>query len=183
MYVNILFIAIADKTCQHVPSKYFTILLPIYPLVTNGLSHPYQMYESTFIFRVVKRNFSFLFHFSMNYFSANRIAPDGTPHFAASHMGPMSNKKDARLIWVEINDRPSYDRGKLGIQTKCTICQKELEHVYMKYLFSHKDIITLFCFNLLGYCSCCYEQVLIENMIIGQYDHNRELMSLPTVSM
>ena len=36
--------------------------------------------------------------------SANRIAPDGTPCFAASHLGlfglPMSNKKDARRIWV-----------------------------------------------------------------------------------
>ena len=36
--------------------------------------------------------------------SANRIAPDGTPHFAASHLRlfclPMSHKKEARLIWV-----------------------------------------------------------------------------------
>ena len=35
---------------------------------------------------------------------ANIIAPDGKPHFAASHLGllflPMSNKKDARRIWV-----------------------------------------------------------------------------------
>ena len=34
----------------------------------------------------------------------NRIAPDGTLRFAASHMGllclPMSHKKYARLIWV-----------------------------------------------------------------------------------
>ena len=37
---------------------------------------------------------------------ANRIAPDGTPPFAASHLGlfclPMSHKKDARLIWVKL---------------------------------------------------------------------------------
>ena len=34
--------------------------------------------------------------------SANGIAPDGKPRFAASHLGlfclPMSHKKDARLI-------------------------------------------------------------------------------------
>ena len=42
----------------------------------------------------------------MKIMSANRIAPDGTPRFAASHLGlfylPMSHKKDARLIWVNI---------------------------------------------------------------------------------
>ena len=36
--------------------------------------------------------------------SVNRIAPDGTPRFAASHLEllclPMSHKKDARFIWV-----------------------------------------------------------------------------------
>ena len=40
----------------------------------------------------------------MNFLQANRIAPDGTPRFAASHLGllclPMSHKKDSRLIWV-----------------------------------------------------------------------------------
>ena len=38
---------------------------------------------------------------------ANRIAPDGMPRFAASHLGlfclPMSHKKDARLIWVNMS--------------------------------------------------------------------------------
>ena len=37
----------------------------------------------------------------MKIMSANRIAPDGTPHFVASHLRllclPMSHKKDARL--------------------------------------------------------------------------------------
>ena len=37
--------------------------------------------------------------------SANRIAPDGTPRFAASHLGLfcflMSHKKDVRRIWVK----------------------------------------------------------------------------------
>ena len=45
-----------------------------------------------------------IFHFSLNIMSANRIAPDGMPCFAVSHLGlfclPMSHKKDARLIWV-----------------------------------------------------------------------------------
>ena len=49
--------------------------------------------------------FSFIFHFSMKIMSANRIAPDGTPHFAASHLGlfclPMFHKKDVRLIGVK----------------------------------------------------------------------------------
>ena len=48
-------------------------------------------------------SFSFLFHLLMKIMSANRKAPDGTPHFSASHLGlfclPMSHKKDARLIY------------------------------------------------------------------------------------
>ena len=60
--------------------------------------------ESTCIFRGSGSDFSFLFHFSMKIISANRIAPDGTPRFAA-HLGlfclPMSDKKEARLIWVK----------------------------------------------------------------------------------
>ena len=55
------------------------------PLVMNGLSHPYSLVESTFTFRVIWNNFSF--YFSMNFLQANRIAPDGTPRFAASHLG------------------------------------------------------------------------------------------------
>ena len=38
----------------------------------------------------------------MKIMSANRITPNGTPRFVASHLGlyclPMSHKKDARLI-------------------------------------------------------------------------------------
>ena len=74
--------------------------------MTNGLSNPYHLDESIFIFRSVKRIFSFLFHVSMKIVSANRIAPDGTPRFAASHPGIfclyMCHKKDTRLIWVNI---------------------------------------------------------------------------------
>ena len=51
--------------------------------------------------------FSFLFHFSMNDLPANRITQDGTPRFAASHLGifclPMSHKEDARLIWIKFS--------------------------------------------------------------------------------
>ena len=71
-------------------------------LVTNGLSQPYRLDESIFIFRGIESVFSFLIHFSLKILSANRIAPDGTPRFAASHLGlfclPMSHKKDATLI-------------------------------------------------------------------------------------
>ena len=72
--------------------------------MTNGLSNLYHLDSSTFIFKTTMSNFSFLFQFSMKFMSANRIAPDRTSRFAASHLGlfslPMSYKKDAMLIWV-----------------------------------------------------------------------------------
>ena len=37
------------------------------PLVTNGLSHPYHLDESTFIFRDIRSNISILFHSSMKF--------------------------------------------------------------------------------------------------------------------
>ena len=81
------------------------LLKVINPLVTNGFSHPYHLDESTSIFRGIRSKFSFLFHFSVKIMLANRIAPDGTPRFVASHLGlfglPMSHKKDARLLWVK----------------------------------------------------------------------------------
>ena len=49
--------------------------------------------------------FLFYISFSMKFMKANRIAPEGTPRFAASHLGlfclSMSIKKDARL-WVKL---------------------------------------------------------------------------------
>ena len=64
--------------------------------MTNGLAHHYHL-ESIFILGASGVILGFLFHFSMNFLKANRIAPDGTPHSAASHMGlyclPMSHKK------------------------------------------------------------------------------------------
>ena len=73
------------------------------PYLMNGFSPHYQLDESTFIFRGVRSDFYFfLSHFSMKFLCANRIAPDGTPQNAASHLRlcclPMSHKKDARLI-------------------------------------------------------------------------------------
>ena len=74
------------------------------PNKSNGLSHPYHLDEPIFIFRGIRSGFSFLFHFSMKFLKANIIAPDGTPRFAASHLGlfclPKSHKKDARLKCV-----------------------------------------------------------------------------------
>ena len=67
----------------------------------NGFSHRYHLGEATFIFRGVRSDFQIVFNFSMKILSANRIAPDGTPRSAASHLGlfclPMYHKKDARL--------------------------------------------------------------------------------------
>ena len=70
------------------------------------------MGESTFIFRGIRSDFQIVFNFSMKILLANRIAPDGTPHSAASHLGlyclPMSHKKDVRLnelskeVWVQV---------------------------------------------------------------------------------
>ena len=49
-------------------------------------------------------NFNY-YSFLMKIKSVNRIAPDGMPRFAASHLGlfclSMSHKKDARFIWVK----------------------------------------------------------------------------------
>ena len=59
------------------------------PYLTNGFSHHYQLDESIFIFRGIRSDFFLFFfsHFSMKFFKANRIAPDGTPRSAASHLG------------------------------------------------------------------------------------------------
>ena len=76
------------------------------PLVTNGLSYPYHLDESIFIYGGIRSIFSFLFHFSMKFMSASRIALNGTPRLAAAHLElfclPMSHKKKARLIWVKL---------------------------------------------------------------------------------
>ena len=77
------------------------VSLTINPYLTNGLSHHYYLDESTFILRGFRWDFDFLFHFSVKFLQANRIAPDWTPGSAASHLGlfclPMPHKRDARL--------------------------------------------------------------------------------------
>ena len=75
--------------------------------MTSGFYNPYHLDGSTFIFRGTGSDFVlFLFHFSMNIKLANRIAPDWTSRFAASHLGlfclPMSHKKETRQIWVKL---------------------------------------------------------------------------------
>ena len=87
-----------------IPLHIIYLIIFINPFLTNGLSHLYHLGESTFIFRGVRNDFLFIFflsHFSIKFFCANRIAPDGTPRSAASHLElcclPMSQKKDARL--------------------------------------------------------------------------------------
>ena len=94
----------------------------IYPLVTNELSHPYHLDEFFFIFRDIRSNFSFLFHFSMKIKIANRIAPDGTPRSATSHLGifclGMSHKKKARLISQCISGQSANRKRQLTVHPK-----------------------------------------------------------------
>ena len=72
------------------------------PYLTNGFSHRIQLGETTFIFRGVRSDFYFISQFSMTFLCANRIAPDGTPRSAASHLRlyclHVCHKRDARLI-------------------------------------------------------------------------------------
>ena len=67
------------------------------PYLTNAFSHLYHSGEYS-----VPREFLNSIQLSMKILYANRIAPDGTPRSATSHLGlfclPMSHKRDARLI-------------------------------------------------------------------------------------
>ena len=56
--------------------------LRVNPNKASGLSHPYHLDESTFTFRGIGSNL--LFHLSMKIMSANEVAPDWMPSFAAS---------------------------------------------------------------------------------------------------
>ena len=61
----------------------------------------------------------------MKIMSANRLAPDGTPRFAASHLGlfclPMSHKKDARRISVKYNIY-EYDKNACIVISSSLLC-------------------------------------------------------------
>ena len=58
---------------------YFSCNYSLNPYMTNGFSHYYHLGESTLIFRGFGCNFESLFHFSMKFLYASRIAADGTP--------------------------------------------------------------------------------------------------------
>ena len=58
----------------------------INPYLTDGFTHHYQLGESTFYLGMLGVIFIFLSHFSMKFLCANRIAPDGTPRSAVSHL-------------------------------------------------------------------------------------------------
>ena len=73
-------------------------ILPMdFPIIINWVS-PLSFLG---VLGVIFILFIFYLIFSMKFLCANRIAPDGTPRSAASHLGlcclPMSHKRDARL--------------------------------------------------------------------------------------
>ena len=73
--------------------------------MNSPIINHYQLDESNFVFRGVRCDLYFLsgviFFIFYLILCANRIAPDGTPRSAASHLGlyrlPMSHKRDAML--------------------------------------------------------------------------------------
>ena len=73
--------------------------------MTNGFTHSYHLGESTVILRGIRSDFKFFSSFDETPLSM-QIAPDGKPRSMASHLGlyrlPMSHKKDARLIRINI---------------------------------------------------------------------------------
>ena len=78
----------ADELPEGVDNKMREVNIDtINPYVMNGLSHPYHLNDSTFIFRQNRNNFSFC--------NENHASKDGHPGLLCS---PMSHKKDARLI-------------------------------------------------------------------------------------
>ena len=83
--------------CEHTNAIY----CDINPNKPSGLSHPYQLDESTVIYRGIRSDISFLFHFAMKFMSATRIAQDWSPRFAVSLLGvfclSMSNEKTPGL--------------------------------------------------------------------------------------
>ena len=74
----------------------------------------------------------------MKFMSANRIAPDGMSHFAASHPGlfclPMSHKKDAMLISVKLFNINFFSRKCTFINLETSnLCRIKLHFFKMKY--------------------------------------------------
>ena len=80
----------------------------INPYVTNGLSHPYHLDESVFVFRGSGSIFLFLFHF----FDENDVSKQNSPRWDAAFCGVTSGailcvyvpqKGRSMLIWVKLN--------------------------------------------------------------------------------
>ena len=64
--------------------------------MTNGFTHHYHM-GTHFHFRDVRCVFRFLFHI---FIQTNRLAPDGAPRSAASHLGLNSLRPRGRVVKV-----------------------------------------------------------------------------------
>ena len=62
-------------------------ILNIYPLATNGLSHPYQLDESIFNFRGVRSVFVFIF---ISFFDANHVSKQNSSRLDAASCGVAS---------------------------------------------------------------------------------------------
>ena len=81
----LLLLSLVTVKCKRGNSLYFLglskkkLVLNLY--LTNGLSNSYHLDDSTSVFREIRSNFSVLFHFSMKFRSANRIASDETSAF------------------------------------------------------------------------------------------------------
>ena len=63
----------------------------------NGFSNPYHLDEFTIAVSDIKRNITFLFHFSMKNMPANRIAPAFCGVTSGANLFVYVPKKDARL--------------------------------------------------------------------------------------
>ena len=70
--------------------------------MTNEISHPYNLDESTFNSRGIGSYFSSFFHFSKKVVLANRIATDGMPHLGLFCL-PLSHKRGCQAymrVWM-----------------------------------------------------------------------------------
>ena len=82
---------------------YIYYIMYINPYVTNGLSHPYHLDESTFFFRGIRSNFLFF----ISLLNEKHVSKQNSPRWDAAFSQfvpfclPMSHRKDARLIWVK----------------------------------------------------------------------------------
>ena len=98
-----MYIFANDLCCIHVNLTMFLCscricFAYINPFVTNGLFHPYQLGETTFILRGKgSKLFIFISFFSMKNHGTNRIVPDRTSRLGIFCL-PMFHKWDARLI-------------------------------------------------------------------------------------